>query len=406
MSEARPARTPRPVGRYLAFVAVILLALNLRPGAASPGPLLEEIVAAYGAGKDTGGLITAVPGLCFAVVGILAVPIGRRFGLSGALLLAAIVTTIGLALRPVMPTMPLFLVLSLLALAGPAIGNVLLPAWVKRHGGRHTVALMTVYGVCLATGGALGSLLSVPVADAAPGTWRTALAFWGVLALLAAIAWLAVQRRARYDFPPRPSAGQLPGSILRSPTAIALTLVFGLQSMGAYIQMGWIPQIYRDAGVNAALAGALAAVIGALGVLGGLLMPTVVARTRHLQAILLGFGLLTAAGYLGLLLAPAAAPALWVVMLGVGGWVFPTSLALIPARTRDPLVTARLSAMVQPLGYLMAAAGPFLVGLMRESFGGWQEVIVGLIAAALVMGVIGWRAAADRVVDDELHGRM
>ena len=45
-----------------------------------------------------------------------------------------------------------------------AIGNVLVPAWIKAQG--HTVALMTIYGTGLVLGGTLGSLLTAPVTEA------------------------------------------------------------------------------------------------------------------------------------------------------------------------------------------------------------------------------------------------
>ena len=38
--------------------------------------------------------------------------------------------------------------------------------------------------------------------------------------------------------------------LLASPTTFALTLMFGIQSMHAYVQFGWLPQIYRDAGLH------------------------------------------------------------------------------------------------------------------------------------------------------------
>lgn len=195
-------------------------------------------------------------------------------------------------------------------------------------------------------------------------------------------------------------------SLLRSPTALALTAAFGLQSMTAYVQMGWLPRIYADAGLPAATAGVLTALIAALGIIGGFLMPTAVARSRHLVAIIGALGVITAAGYAGLLVAPAGEAICWALLLGIGGWIFPASIALIPARSTDPLVTARLSGMVQPLGYVLAAIGPFAVGALHERTAGWSVVLLGLIAAALAMGVLGMRAARPGTVDQELAGAM
>src|SRR5699024_2162216 len=56
--------------------------------------------------------------------------------------------------------------------------------------------------------------------------------------------------------------------IWRSTTALFLMFFFGLQSMNAYVQMGWLPQIYRDGGTPASTASLALALVGALNVVG------------------------------------------------------------------------------------------------------------------------------------------
>ncbi|GAA1735588.1 MFS transporter [Brachybacterium phenoliresistens] len=400
---AAPARRGRGAfGFALAAIAVLTISFALRPGASSVGPLLDPISEAFGRGETYGGLLTAMPGLCFGVIGLLAVPVAKRLGLTGSIVVAIGIAALGLALRPLSGGGAVFALLTVLALAGPALGNVLVPAWVKRHGGSRTVALMTMYSIVLAAGGTAGTLFSVPIAEAAPDGWRTALGVWSLGAAVPALVWLLVLRRTGHDFQPPAGGGRAPGSLLRSPMAIALTITFGLQSMHAYIQMGWTPSILADAGLAPATAGALASVSFACGMLGGLVMPMVIARVRNLQPIMLAMGVLTASGYAGLLLAPGTAPLLWMLLLGIGGFVFPATIALLPARTRDARVTARLSGMVQPVGYMLAAIGPFAVGLAHEALAGWTAILVVLLVLSLVMGAVAWKASAARMVDDEL----
>jgi CP family cyanate transporter-like MFS transporter len=179
-------------------------------------------------------------------------------------------------------------------------------------------------------------------------------------------------------------------------------LFFGLQSTNAYIQMGWLPQIYRDAGLDPAIGSVGLALVGALNVFGGIVMPALIDRVRSAVLFPVLFSVLTAAGYAGLLLIPDVLPLLWAVILGLGGFCFPTALALIPASSRDPLVTARLSGFVQPFGYLLAAAGPFLVGLEYGRTGQWSGILTALILATVLMAVCGYRAARRGFIDDEL----
>ncbi|MGD6979766.1 MULTISPECIES: MFS transporter [Citricoccus] len=405
----RPARQGT-VGIVLAVLAVLFIAANLRPGATSLGPVLAEVSASLGIDGGVAGVLTALPGLMFGVVGLLAVRMGRRAGLSLTIALGLVLVVAGLLLRPASGSVWAFVPLTALALAGMAVGNVLVPAWVKRHGRRHTVVLMTLYSMFLTVGGSAGSGLAAPMAglagalgDPADG-WRYSLGFWGLMALVPLVLWLVVARRTGHDFPTAPPREHPDRSLTSSPTAVALMVLFGVQAMNAYVQFGWMPQVYRDAGLDANLAGSLTAVIAGMGIIGGLVMPTVIERSRTLAPWMLGFGLLTAAGYIGLLVAPVAGAWLWSVLLGAGGFAFPTAISLIPARSRDPHVTARLSGFVQPFGYILAALGPLAVGFLHAGLEDWTLVLVLLAASGVVMAVAGLRVSGRVFVDDELAG--
>ena len=383
----------------------MLLSVNLRPGASSVGPVLDELRTSLAMQGATTGLLTALPGLCFGAVGLLAVGLARRVGVTAGIVLSIVAIAVGLVVRVTTDSVPLFLAMTALALAGMAVCNVLTPAWIKRHSSDGGVLLMTFYGAGLTVGGALGSLLAAPVASAYADTWgwRAALGVWGVVALVALLPWVPAllgERRARRGAPPPPAAARF--RLASSPTALALTALFGLQSMNAYVQFGWLPQVYRDAGLSAVEAGALISLLTTLGIVGGLVMPTVIDRSPTLAPWFLAMGGVGAAGYLGLLVAPATVPWLWAVLLGLAGFAFPTTIALITARTRDPMITARLSGFVQPLGYLLAAAGPMAVGLVHAATGTWTVVLVALAVSCLALAVVGLRVARPVFVDDEL----
>lgn len=223
-----------------------------------------------------------------------------------------------------------------------------------------------------------------------------------MVALAPVAAWLLVVRRTGRDFPAVDDGRGRGPSLLRSPSAIALTVLFGLQSMNAYVQFAWLPQVLRDAGLAAGTSGSVVAVISACGVVGSLLMPTVISRSRSLVPWIVAFGLVTAVGYVGLLIAPVAGAWVWALILGVGGFAFPTVLALLPVLSRDPHVTARLSGFVQPLGYLLAAIGPFVVGLVHQATGGWTVALVLMAGSGVLMALTGLRVSGRTLVDDEL----
>ena len=382
------------------LAAVVLVSVNLRPGASSPGPVLEEVRQGLGMSAGVAGAMTGLPGLCFGLVGALAVAFARRVGMTAGIAIGLTAAAAGLLLRVTTGSVPLFLLLSVLALAGMAVGNVLVPAWIKAHG--HAVVLMTIYGTGLVAGGSIGSLVTAPVTEAT-GSWESGLGLWGLLVLVALPLWGWLAVREHRSPTEHDVHGEAPsGRVMHSPTAVALTVLFGVQAMHAYVQFGWLPQIYRDAGISASSAGALQALLSSVGIVGALAMPTVIARSRGLHAWMVTFGVMLALGYAGLLVAPATLPWLWALMLGLSGLAFPTAIALITARTRHPSVTAQLSGFVQPVGYALAAIGPFVVGLVHEATGGWSLVIVLLMLTSVPLTLAGLRVASPTYVDDEI----
>lgn len=393
------------------LLAVTVAALNLRTGIASLGPVLDDVLDAFGASGSLAGAITAMPGVFFGIMGLAAVPLATRIGLSRALFGGMLLTLLGLAVRPWVGDVAVFLVLTACVVGGIALGNVLLPAWIKSHGGRHAVVLMTLYSAGLGASGALGPLSAMWFSG--EGAWKWALFIWVFLAVAQVLVWAFVVPRTGLDIPGAGPASATTEdaetarrlretSLWRSPTARFLMLFFGLQAMNAYIQMGWLPKIYTDNGVSSSTASIGLSVIGALNIVGGLLMPGIIARVTDLRPFPAVFAALTGLGYVGLWLAPSTVPLLWAVLLGIGGCCFPTAIALIPARSRTPLVTARLSGFVQPLGYFIAGLGPFVLGVVHEQVGAWDGILIVLVGTAVLMGVLGVLAGKRTVIDDEL----
>lgn len=399
MSTTPTTRPGPPFPAVLIVIGVALISINLRPGATSVGPLLEEISAGLSLTPTVAGLLTALPGFAFAVAGALAVGLAHRVGLSTAITLGVGAVVVTLLARILTDSAAVFLVLTAIGLAGMGLGNVLVPAWIKRHSRDGGVRLMTIYSMGLTVGGAVAPLVAAPLAEIAPGQWRGALGLWGFVALAALLPWVVMSIRDRVH---RRADSEVNGRMVHSPTALALTALFGVQSMNAYIQFGWLPQIYRDAGLAAASAGALTSIVAGLGILGGLLMPTVIDRSRNLSGWMIAFGGLAIGGYLGLLLAPTTLPWLWAALLGLSGFAFPTAIALITARSRDPHITAQLSGFVQPVGYFLAGFGPLAVGVLHAITGGWTLVLVLLMASGAGLTVFGLRVATPVFVDDEM----
>ncbi|HEY9476172.1 MAG TPA: MFS transporter, partial [Mycobacteriales bacterium] len=188
-----------------------------------------------------------------------------------------------------------------------------------------------------------------------------------------------------------------------SRTAWAIALFFGTQSASAYAIMGWMPQIYRDAGLTATHAGLLLAMTTGLCIPASLVLPSLATRLRHQGLLVVGLTALIGMGYAGLAFAPAHLPWLWALFLGLGnGGCFPVTLTMISIRSRFAENTAALSGFVQSTGYLISAIGPLAAGLLYEATHNWYLPIAMLAGFLLVQGVTGYLAGRPRFFEDDL----
>ncbi|WP_407641796.1 CynX/NimT family MFS transporter [Amycolatopsis panacis] len=381
-------------GGVLLAVAVVLTALNLRPAITSVGPLLAEMRTGLGASALWASVLTTVPGLCFAGAGMAAPLLSRRFGIGTAIGFALGVLTVGLVVR-VLDGPYVVLGGTLVATAGIALVNVLIPVVIKDSFPARVGLMTGVYTAALQGGGAAGSALSPPL-ETALGGWRAALGSWAAVAAIALLVWFLATRGGGRS--PRPAADGTGRSLLRSPLAWIVTTFFGLQSFIAYVVMGWLPQVFIDSGVSKSAAGLLLGLISVIAVPISLVIPPIAARQGSQSAWIVGMGGCGAAGLAGVLLAPSWSPLLWSVLIGIGMSVFSLALTVIALRARTGADTARLSGMAQGFGYLLAAVGPFVFGLLHDVTGGWQVSLIVLLAVLLVQMVFGALAGRRRFV--------
>jgi len=103
----------------------------------------------------------------------------------------------------------------------------------------------------------------------------------------------------------------------------------------------------------------------------------------------------TAAGLAGSLWAPLGSAPFWVLVLGVSqGSCLGLAIFFMLARAPDAGVAASLSAFAQSVGYLVASAGPLVVGLLHSATGSWNLPLVLLLvlcAAELAAGLLAGR---------------
>jgi MFS transporter, CP family, cyanate transporter len=369
----------------LLVVAIVVVALNQRPAVVGVAPVLTDLRADTGLSSAMAGLLTTLPVLCFGAFAPVAPRLARRIGLETAVAVSLLLLVAGIALRLLSPVWLLY-------------GGSLV-AGAGRAGAPRPAAVMGAYSASLNVGAAAAAGLTVPIGLALGAGWRVALASWLLLALAAVVLWVPVAgvrgtRTAPDD------AGSW--SLLRRPLARQVTAFLGLQSVQFYSVAAWLPTLLADAGVPVGAGGLLLAASNVVGAAGALIAPAVAGRMRTQRPLVVAVLLAYVGGLTGLLVAPDSGTVIWVALFGLAqGSGFALALTLIVLRSATPLVAARLGGVAQCVGYLVAAAGPVVLGALHDATGAWGWPLGLLLVLLVPMGLVGWGASRDAVLDPD-----
>lgn len=412
----RPAADRQTVGvTKRAIAAFLLAALNLRIAIAAVSPVLGDIQRGNGLPSAVAGLLTTIPVVCFGVFAFTAPRLTRHLGVNRLMALAMLLLTGGIALYLV-PSVPAPFAATLVIGAAIAVGNVLMPGVAKRDFGSRTPVMMGLYSTCLFVGPALSAGLTVPLESATGLGWRDVLGLWALPAVAAVAVW--APRALRRAAPPPRAAGEAAaprpgtpslgapslgapslGALWRDPVAWAVTAFMGLQSLGYYSMLTWVPTIFTDHHMPAAQAGWMLSFSSFPGVVAALATPLLERRMRHRFVMVIAVVVLCATGYTGMAADPVPLAYLWMTALGLGqGAAVTLALGYIVARSPDTAHTGQLSTMAQGTGYIVACLGPFGVGILHAATGGWMVPALALAAVLAVELIAGIQASRDRHV--------
>jgi len=370
------------------LIALLLIAANLRPSITGVGPLLKTIQDDLALSAAAAGLLGSLPLLIFAAFAPLA-RLARQHGTERLLLVGLLVLVAGILVRSEGHVAALFGGTVMLA-TGIAVANVLIPVLIRQRYPERVPAITTAYATVMGCFAALASGVAVPLAQVLPGGWQSSLASSAVLAAIAFVLWLPHARPEgkKAEVPQGPA----PHPPWRVPVAWQVTAFMGLQSTLFYIAISWFPAILRDHGFSPVAAGWLLTLYQAAALLAGLAVPTLIRQFKDQRKLAVCTSSLSALGVLGILVAPQAATA-WMVLLGCGaGPSLILALSFMGLRAHSQESAAALSLMAQSIGYLVAAFGPVLFGLVHDHTGGWTVALTGAIAIAAIQGICGFGA--------------
>lgn len=402
---------PRAVRRpwLLLFVAIALVAVNMRMTITGVGALLDQIAADQGVPTAALGALGSIPLLAWAAFSPTAHWLSARVGLSNAVSISLVVMAAGTVWRSV-PGSPLNLWLGTALIGmGLAISNVLMPAVIKRDFPGRLALVMGVYTALLSGMGAVVTGIVVPLSHVSAGDgelgWRIALLLTGAPLPLALLVWIwahGIRRDPTGSDPATPayvgnrSAGR---RIWGDRLAWMVSLYMGVQSVLFYTLLIWFVPYQTSLGRSPVAAGIEFMIFQLFGVVGSMLVP-LLSRGRLRRWLPAAVPLIGLVAWIGLLVAPAA-NAVWIVTGGAAtGALLVIALMLTAQRARTQSHATALSGMAQSLGYTIAAVGPIVFGWLYGLTGTWLPSFALMWAIGILLALLGLPVGRPRYVLD------
>lgn len=371
--------------QLMLIVAIILVAIDLRPGITAIGPVLPTIIDEFRLSHTVASLMTAIPDL---LMGTLALPtpwLVRRFGVNPVLQLALGLLCIAMIARAFSPNTATLLGSTVGVGAGIAIAGALFAGLIKTRFATRVAFIMGLYATAISIGSALSAGTTGWLAQTAGLGWRTSTGIWSIFGVVAMLAWWFATRHEHKVVSTAPATAIFAGLPFRNRTAWLIALYFAGVNFLFYSILTWTAPMYQERGLSSATAGLVLASFTIAFMFSSPLVGIFSKKTDR-RLWLAASAAVTAAGLIGIAALPDALPFVWLPLCALGlGAAFTLAMTLPLDNTRTADEANRWNAFNLTVGYLIAAAGPLLTGFLRDVTGSFTAPFALLVGVAALM---------------------
>ncbi|WP_178392253.1 MFS transporter, partial [Burkholderia sp. SRS-W-2-2016] len=176
------------------LAVIVVIGINLRPLLTSISPLMATIRGDTGLSFFGASLLTSLPVIAMGVGAFGAAALTHSIGETRGVALGLQAIALACAARWFASSGVTLLATALLAGAGVAAIQALLPAVIKQRFPAHVPLAMGVFSASIMGGGGLGARLS-PWVSQSVESWHAGLAVWALPACVALACWWGLTRR-------------------------------------------------------------------------------------------------------------------------------------------------------------------------------------------------------------------
>lgn len=376
-------------------LGIILIAFNLRTPLTAVGPLINSIKIDLNISNSLAGFLTTLPLLIFSFLSPIASKIGIKIGQEQTIFYGFLLLAFGMLLRSSGGIFTLFAGTILIG-AGITTGNVLIPGIIKRKFPQKIGIMTSTFSTAMSLLAGIASGLSVPLSVKSGLGWRNSLQIWCVLVVAAIIFWIPQTKKQCESNNTKGQNNIQPDtiSVWHSPLAWKVALFMGLQSFLFYSFIAWLPEILLSKGLSIETSGFYLSFYQVVSLPTSFVAPIIAEKLKD-QRILVAISCSTYfVGILGLLRSGnMVVLTIAVILMALsGGACISLSFTFFGLRSSNTKQAAELSGMAQSVGYLLAAAGPVLLGSLFDLTDSWTLPILFLSGITLILLYVGVQA--------------
>ena len=409
-SQISVATAPTKALIITVVIAILLLAINMRAPIIGFGAVAKLVQQDMGLTTKTIGLIGTIPVMAFASSSFIAPMLSRRIGLENTMILATSLLAIGIFVRVAHPQLGFLLAGTVLLSLAISLGNVLIPAVLKKYTPTHIGLVMGSYSMFLSVFAGFASGIAMWLVSLS--NWQFALGVWGWVSVAAVAAWLMVahlrlrQKISTHDAQVinqavAKAAQPSRKSVWKIPMAWWISAFMGLQSLLYYTLASFLPSLLIDKGLSKAQAGNVGMVFQLVAFPSILLLTKWVSSQWNLRTLALlaavgnlvgvfGFGFLPLQGWVWV----------WSIASGFGcGVIFTLCMMIFTLKAKDSQQAAELSGMAQTVGYSIAITGPIVTGWLKDLSYTWTLSMGFLTILMAINCVFSWLATQNKAIE-------
>ena len=408
----------KTMGGFSLLIAIIFISFNLRAPITSIGSLAGLIHDELHVTNGFIGFVTTLPLLAFSFCSPFVFKISDKFGMGVTIAGSILATILGGTIRSFTGIIGLVVGTALIGI-GIAIGNVLIPSIVKLKFPNKIGMLTSLYITFQGLFAAIGAGISYPLAVNYQLGWKYSLFIWVIVATIALFMWIpqiGIKIDSPNNFSTDPHKNELDSvlnenpsnslrlnslTLLKSPLAWAITIFMGAQSLCFYSITAWLPSILITKGLTAEASGYMAFWYQLVGLPASFFIPIIATKINAKQVSIV---VISCASYFLGIIALAISQSGFSIMIAMiltstgGGATFAWVVLMIGLKSKHAQEVAQLSGMSQSFGYLLAAIGPTLAGVLYDVSGTWTLTIGFLLIVVAVMLTAGLKVTRMEVL--------